>query len=1071
MDTLQTPLYAAEGDAFVRQNGDRFGNRPLYCNHNYAVVFAGDKPFLRLGNNHSISGNFMLALVRAGRGKWLPDFSECTAKYRPGRMEWIVRDKCFGATEINLQVVPAETGAGMVLRATIENAEPGDQLIWVSGGATQESQSVLWHYDPTTENAELLQRSFEPDDCRGDRVQLDGARWTIQPPSGKRDNLAATGSCSEPAKIFLSDASEWKNPAELITSLVKDLPCVVGTISLTNHSEIFWSFGDTDHSGHEAAAFAAGEQCVEATANQVVVATPDPWLNLAVAASCSVIDGVFRDGIYTHSGMRWSTPLLGWRTQFGGTVYGWHSNVLTEAKICLAKQITNSNKLLPQADEADGLACQSLDSRLFGKGRVSIYQPWHYDMQSQFFDQLVHAWRWTGDAALAKILQPGLELHLEYIRDCFDPDGDGLYESYANTWPTDDQWYNGGGTAEETAYAYNSEKAALKFAQLADDKNLIQAHQAQLEKIRHAFLAQLWIPNSGHVGAYREQIGGRRLHESSWLYSAFCPIDAGLLDQEQAAQALYYTEWGLERIKMPYGGEQCWPSGWVPSIWSVREMWPGDNYQLALAYFQTGLADDGWSLLRGTFPQEMFFGRVPGNLGHPAGATDFNDCASMFCRAVVEGLFGYAPNYPDGIVKIAPQFPGDWQHASIRTPDFKFNFLRQEKVIRYQIELAQKCALEISVPVSAKKIASVKVNDAAADWKLLPGFGQSVVQIHVPVSASAKVEIVLEAPLPIGLAVKLEGNSGNAISLAPQNGTVIECHDPQHVFDTVKIVDGKISGTLSTNAGDHLVLALTQVGETTQWREFKIKVTDVSADAARAAKLVQTIPANAQWDCLDLQKIFNGDVRTIFQQKYLSPRPNTCSLRLADDGYSTWQMKLDKKNRPPTIDFSDVPQLLKPSNRLVTSQGIPFLWANDKTNILFTSQWDNWPHTAAVPVGKSGDAIWFLVCGSSNPMQVQIANAELRMKYADGVIEKLVLVPPLNFWSLCPLGGADYNYERDAFCLPKIPPATVQLGKNCRAILLNWRLRPGIKLASVTLETVSSEVVIGLMGLTIMNPH
>jgi hypothetical protein len=81
-------------------------------------------------------------------------------------------------------------------------------------------------------------------------------------------------------------------------------------------------------------------------------------------------------------------------------------------------------------------------------------------------------------------------------------------------------------------------------------------------------------------------------------------------------------------MKVPYGGEQCWPSNWVPSIWSVREMWPGDDYALALAYFQTGLPDDGWKVLHGTFPQQLLFGNVPGDLGHPAGATDFNDCVS-----------------------------------------------------------------------------------------------------------------------------------------------------------------------------------------------------------------------------------------------------------------------------------------------------------------------------------------------------------------------------------------------------------------------------------------------------------
>ena len=51
-----------------------------------------------------------------------------------------------------------------------------------------------------------------------------------------------------------------------------------------------------------------------------------------------------------------------------------------------------------------------------------------------------------------------------------------------------------------------------------------------------------------------------------------------------------------------------------------------------------------------------------------------------------------------------------------------------------------------------------------------------------------------------------------------------------------------------------------------------------------------------------------------------------------------------------------------------------------------------------------------------------IANAELRLKYADSVVEKLALVPPFNFWTLCPFGGVDYEYGRDGFSLPKVPP-------------------------------------------------
>ena len=48
-------------------------------------------------------------------------------------------------------------------------------------------------------------------------------------------------------------------------------------------------------------------------------------------------------------------------------------------------------------------------------------------------------------------------------------------------------------------------------------------------------------------------------------------------------------------------------------------------------------------------------------------------------------------------------------------------------------------------------------------------------------------------------------------------------------------------------------------------------------------------------------------------------------------------------------------------------------------------------------------------------------------------------------------------------------PPTVQLGNNCRAMVLSWKLRPGIELKEVTLETLSQDVVIGLMGVSLMN--
>ena len=1071
LSTMVTPIYAVEGDAFVRHNGGRYSNRPLYCNHVYAIVLAGDKPTAMVGKMSNIYGNLMFALVRGGHGVWLQDASDVTSKYRPGRMEWTVSDQSWGATAVHLEVVPSAQGPGMVARLRVSNPQPGDSLIWASGAATVQKSSILWLYDQTSLKSGLETRGFVPEDCQNSHLEVNGTSWTVQA-ADKSHSAAATGVCSADTQIKIADAQSWKDPVALLASRGADAPIACGQVAVAADQDVYWGLLGPDAGAGKSPAeeFAAGLQRVKSIEDRVVVHTPDPWLDAGVGASSIVVDACYRDGVYSHSGMRWSTALLGWRTVFGGTVFGWHDLVKDDARLFISHQITEDDpaKTKPVADPKTRLSSQAPNSRMFGKGRIDLHDPHHYDMQSQFFDQVVHAWRWTGDPELEKLLRPSLDLDCEWIKDCFDPYGLGIYESYANTWPTDDQWYNGGGTSEETAYAYRAEQTALQLAQRAGDQKAIALHSAAVERIRKGFFDLLWIADKGHPGAYREQYGLKRLHESGWLYAIFCPIDAGLLTPEQSAQALHYTEWALERMKMPYGGEQCWPSNWVPSVWSVREMWSGDDYALALAYFQTGLPDDGWKVFRGMFPQQELFGPVPGDMGHPAGGTDFNDCNSMFARTVVEGLFGYAPDYPNGIVKIAPQFPGDWDHASIKTPDMSIAYKVNATTSSCDVTLAQPCAMEVEMPVSTRGIASVTLNGAAAKWQLIPGFGRSIVRVSVPPSGAAHVVVTTRDDLKTFPAVSLSGNVGDAVTLKAPHGQVLEFHDPQNVLQNAKIVDGNIAANLGANAGDHEVFGRVQVGDTEQWRIFKIHVTDAKADQELAAKTNVEVPAGARFHPLDVKPVFNGDVRTIYQQQYVSPRPNTCSLRLATDGYSTWQMSGGPEMHTPTIGLDHVQSLSDGHGNITAGSGVPFPAPTEGKNIAFTSLWDNWPRQVEIPVNQSGSAIWFLLCGTTNPMEVRIPNAELRMMYEDGVVEKLEITPPFNFWTLCPLSGNDYDYARDAFSLPKVPPTTVQLGDNCRAILLPWRLRAGVRLKSVTMQCLSEEVVIGVMGVTVM---
>jgi hypothetical protein len=223
------------------------------------------------------------------------------------------------------------------------------------------------------------------------------------------------------------------------------------------------------------------------------------------------------------------------------------------------------------------------------------------------FEQQIHSWRWTGNHTHEQLLYPALELHAQWAEDCFDADGNGLYHSYINTWPTDSVWwvimqrcqipyvwlsclsniscrYNGGESVEETAYMLRTHQALHEMAVKAKDSTAAAKHEAMVARIKSNF-ESLWISDRGHPAAWREESGHRRLRPDPWLYSIFLPIEAGLLTTEQAAQALFYTEWGLQRemIQCADGwtscGERVWTSNWVPSHWSGEHICVCSTYR------------------------------------------------------------------------------------------------------------------------------------------------------------------------------------------------------------------------------------------------------------------------------------------------------------------------------------------------------------------------------------------------------------------------------------------------------------------------------------------------------------
>lgn len=104
---------------------------------------------------------------------------------------------------------------------------------------------------------------------------------------------------------------------------------------------------------------------------------------------------------------------------------------------------------------------------------------------------------------------------------------------------------------------------------------------------------------------------------------------------------------------------------------------------------------------------------------------------------------------------------------------------------------------------------------------------------------------------------------------------------------------------------------------------FRLDFPETAAKQALAARQRVEVPPQADFRPLDIAPLFNGDVREIYRQAYLSPRPATISVRIGIDGYSPWTFP-HWENTAPEITLDRLAGLRGADGLLRTAQGVPF---------------------------------------------------------------------------------------------------------------------------------------------------
>lgn len=238
-------------------------------------------------------------------------------------------------------------------------------------------------------------------------------------------------------------------------------------------------------------------------------------------------------------------------------------------------------------------------------------------------------------------------------------------------------------------------------------------------------------------------------------------------------------------------------------------------------------------------------------------------------------------------------------------------------------------------------------------------------------------------------------------------------------------------------------------------------------------------------ETIDLNPYYNDKLKDIFRfGKYLSPRSPFTTLQLPTQGIGDWCSPMHMVS----IDDSGVRKAAGANNLINTSLGLKFTSPGDslQNNILFVSQWDNYPTLARLALQGKARHAYLLMAGSTNHMQYGLPNGKLCFYYLDGSCDSLLLINPENWpaidqdafddglafrlkaprpWRLLLSTG---EISKEPGKLLKMRGAANRNIPGGAATIVDLTLNPDKELSHFEFEALSNEVVLGLMSLTLI---
>ena len=738
-------------------------------------------------------------------------------------------------------------------------------------------------------------------------------------------------------------------------------------------------------------------------ASRIQFQTPDPYINTLGGALVLAADGDWDGQTWLHGCIGWRMPLAGWRAGYLGDVLGWNDRAISHFDAYAKSQVTNVEPVIPHPSQDPKMNL----ARAEKKWGTQMYSNGYICRNPERNDQMHH-----------------YDMNLNYIDELlwhFQYDADTAY--MRKMWPViqshlawEKRNYDPDGDHLYDAYCCIWASDALYYNGGA------VTHSSAYNYRGNKLAARIAEIIGEDPEPYRKEAEAilKAMNERLWL-------------PEKGVWAEYQDVMGLKRkhehpavwsIYTPIDCGACTPEQAYQATRYVDEHIP--HIDVGKTGFQTIATSDwlpySWSINNVAAAEVMHTALAYYEAGRADEAYRLmkgNILDQMYYGAS-PGNFGQVSYYDAARGECYRDF-GDCIGISSRTLlQGLFGIIPQA--------LDGRCIIRPGFP-SEWDSASVKT--PYLEYKFTRKDG--VCRYDITQNFRQPLKIVLRQNLGNGQYRDIEGNA------------------EEHQVMEVSQRDGSFvsSDALTQKNRPSVILGLEEPDMT---KQFKVQTID---------------------------RFFNSEVDDIFKNEYLSPRPQTTTLQIPTQGIGEWC------HPQLTAEINDSVFRTLIQDGQFNVAGVPFITPAEGWNIVYTSLWDNYPDAVVIPLKGKAESAYLLMAGSTNHMQSRIDNGLVIATYANGSTDTLALRNPDNW---CPI-EQDYYVDGKAFRAPEPRPYRVclstgdvsrDLGKTLgiqgvygreipggAAQMLRMPLNPRKKIKSLTVRTLSNDVIIGLMAITL----